>query len=385
MIQQRNRHISLRTGNILINIIIFGLLLRVGIAIWNGFFGPSFGADMDALNFHLAAVEYSSNLNLDEFRVGWIYSYVLGIIYSLTTKSLFFGSFLSSIIWAASGIFLIKIMNIFFISKKNKIKILVIYVLLPSSILYTGITLREPYQLFFVNLLIYASLKIYLHKSIVHWFLLFFSAIGMGVLHGALLAFCLLNFGSLFILFALRKRNKLAPGQIIFSVILFVIVVIYGLSLFTNISYNLDNGVGTAVETYQQNLIGTDARTTYKDRVEIDGIFGLLYFAPSALFQYLFEPLPWRISTIADAELFLENSLRAWLIWKTWIGLRKMPPDERKPVIFIFISYLIMEMIWSFGTANWGTAIRHHLPSFGLLLVSAFAFSGNAQRKYAKI
>lgn len=34
-----------------------------------------------------------------------------------------------------------------------------------------------------------------------------------------------------------------------------------------------------------------------------------------------------------------------------------------------------LEMIWSIGTINWGTAIRHHLPVWGLLLLAAYAAS----------
>lgn len=33
--------------------------------------------------------------------------------------------------------------------------------------------------------------------------------------------------------------------------------------------------------------------------------------------------------------------------------------------------YLFLELIWSFGTVNWGTALRHHIPSIGLLIVCA--------------
>jgi hypothetical protein len=43
--------------------------------------------------------------------------------------------------------------------------------------------------------------------------------------------------------------------------------------------------------------------------------------------------------------------------------------------MFVFINYFILELIWSMGTVNWGTALRHHIPSFGLLVIAAFAYS----------
>ncbi|GIT65472.1 MAG: hypothetical protein Ct9H300mP23_10990 [Nitrospinota bacterium] len=38
---------------------------------------------------------------------------------------------------------------------------------------YTGITLREPFQLLFINLALYAALKIYFLRSKGHWLVLF--------------------------------------------------------------------------------------------------------------------------------------------------------------------------------------------------------------------
>jgi len=43
------------------------------------------------------------------------------------------------------------------------------------------------------------------------------------------------------------------------------------------------------------------------------------------------------------------------------------------PYIFILIFILIIEIFWSFGTANWGTAVRHHQIVYGLMLFLAFS------------
>ena len=93
----------------------------------------------------------------------------LGIIYFLTTDSLFIGSLLSVFIWLASALILIEIMRILLITRPRQFLAILAYAVVPSSILYTSVTLREVYELFFVNLSIYAALKIYFHKSIVHW------------------------------------------------------------------------------------------------------------------------------------------------------------------------------------------------------------------------
>lgn len=105
----------------MIQVIIFiGFFLRVTVSIWNGFFGPSFGADMDALSFHLKAVEYLNGLPFDEFIIGWIYSYILFIFYYLFSDSLFLGCLISCVAWYFSTIFLRKSLDLLMVDKKKR-------------------------------------------------------------------------------------------------------------------------------------------------------------------------------------------------------------------------------------------------------------------------
>lgn len=366
-------------------LVYFGFFLRVIIAAWNGFFGPSFGADMDALTFHLEAVEYSRNLHLDEFSIGWIYSYVLGIVYFATIDSLFIGSLLSCFAWLISANFLQSSMKLLSIKNSNAVKAMLIYVLLPSSILFTSVTLREPYQLMFVNVAVYSALKIYLHRSFRHWILLIVAVVGMGVLHGALFAFGFISIISLLILISLRGSAGMSMMKIILVTPVVFVILFYGFSIFSNLSYNLEGGMGSAVEAFQQGGLNAEGRTNYKDSVEINGVFGLIVFVPVSIFQYLFEPMPWKISALFDVAVLMENCLRAWLLWQVVRGLRKTPSESRRILLFLFVLYMILETIWSLGTINWGTAMRHHLPSMGMLVLAAFFSAGFEKKNSAKL
>ena len=157
-------------------------------------------------------------------------------------------------------------------------------------------------------------------------------------------------------------------------------MVIYSLTLFTSISYSLDDGLVAAIRAFQEGALATAGRATYKDSVEINGVTGLLIFVPISLFQYLFEPMPWRISDGLDVMVLFENILRGWLLWKALVSLRNLLGQCQRAVLFVFVSYLLIEVIWSLGTINWGTALRHHIPSTGLLLAAAFAYSGQGRR-----
>ena len=48
----------------------------------------------------------------------------------------------------------------------------------------------------------------------------------------------------------------------------------------------------------------------------------------------------------------------------------------------IFLMWFSIELIWSIGTINWGTAFRHHTVAYGLLvLASIAAYRDNTKHK----
>jgi len=103
---------------------------------------------LDAYTFHMRASEISNNLSFNELSVGWIYAQFLGLIYFLTTDSLFIGSLLSCLAWFLSAHLLLSSMQLLSVNRGKQITALLIYSLIPSSILFTAVTLREAFQLF---------------------------------------------------------------------------------------------------------------------------------------------------------------------------------------------------------------------------------------------
>lgn len=360
--------------------IFLGFLLRLFVAIWNGFFGPSFGADLDALTFHMDAVEFAHNSTLEEFAIGRIYVIFLGWVYFLTIDSLFLGSLLSCIAWLASALILANCLRILSVERSAQTKVMLIYALLPSSIMFTAVTIREAYQLLFVNIAIYAVLKIYLHKSAAHWFLLVAAIVGAGSLHGALLAFGILLFAGTLLLVSIRGSKSVSWSKIGLMSVIAVFFLWYSFSLYGDISYSLNGDLVGAVEKYQNNLLGVDARTHYRTDVQISSFGSFVTFMPVALIQYLFEPFPWHISAVSDIVSMLENILRVLLIWKVWKVVRFSSKQQEILLVFITFFYFVLMTIWSAGTVNWGTSIRHHIPAWGLLLLAAYTLSDGQAR-----
>ena len=374
-----------------------GFFLRLVIAFVNGFVGPTYGSSDDSLGFHEVAVLFSQNLSDDSFLFNNIYPSLLGVFYSITTDSLFLGSALSALGWLASAFILLRIMRILSFKMSNQWRVMLIYALIPTSLMYTSVTLREPFQLLFINLALYAALKIYFHRSNAHWLVLFLAVVGMGAMHGALLVSGIfIIVGTLFLLTS-RNRKGVSFTKVVLVTPIVILCLFYGFFLFTSFtSYGdrLEDGLSVAVQTYQLGTLSVvEQRANYRTDVEINGLGGLILSLPSFLFQYLFEPMPWKIGSMVDVFALLENMLRFWLIWfalKYLVGSYLNKPmfvahnyfGYERCILFIFLSYLIMETLWSLGTSNWGTASRHHLPSLGLLLVASFAYRNVISPKY---
>jgi hypothetical protein len=358
-------------------LILLGFALRLLVAIWNGFFGPSFGAEGDAITFHDAAVAFSRGEEVPRFGViGWSYAYVLGLVYALIDDSVFVGSLLSCIAWLASAVLLRKSMRILAFAKAQQAKALAVFAFLPSSILFTGVTLREPYQLLAVNLAVFAALKILIEKRTLYWVPLFAAAVAAGVLHMVLVAFAVYFPAATFIFLMLRRHRGWTPRRLAFMVSLLGAALALTYVIFNQVGFTLERGLIAGVEEFQQRALTIDARTAYKSDVHVEGVVDFLLFVLVSLLQYLFEPLPWRTLQPTDLVTIAENVVRGGLLCLALATVRGVPSASRGAAEFIVLSFLVLETFWCLGTTNWGTAVRHHIPALGLLMLGAFAYSG---------
>ena len=121
-----------------------GFFLRLVLAFFNDFVGPTYGSSDDALGFHLYAIRYTQNIASDVFALSNIYPSFLGVFYFITTDSLFLGSALSALGWLASAFILLRIMRILSFKISIQWKVMLIYALIPTSLMYTCLLYTSP-------------------------------------------------------------------------------------------------------------------------------------------------------------------------------------------------------------------------------------------------
>lgn len=366
-----------RTRN---GVIAAGGLVRVGVACWNGLAGPSFGATADAANFQRFAVAVSEGRWAPGADLtGFTYAYLLGNLYRLTGPSLLLGSLISCVAWLASALLVVAAMRLLRVSPRSQAFAMLIYAGLPSSVIWTSVTLREPYQLLCVNLMLYGSLQILLQRSLRGWLWLFVGLVGGALLHEAILGVGLF-ITLVLLLHSLWCAAWLRRYRVPAAVLLLVAMVAGGFVVFRTLyfTHTLEGGPAAAFELYLERGLRTPSRTVYRGDVSIRSNAELIIFVPVSVFAYLFEPMPWRVNAPIDSGFVAENLLRALLIGLAITALVRHRHSARGHVAFVFAAYLCLETLWSFGTFNWGTAARHHIPATGLLLAAAFAYDRQA-------
>ena len=364
---------SSRHSAVIPAIFLAGLLLRIAVSVWNAYFGPSFGGEGDALSFHEFAVAAAAG-HVDErdFTTGWIYPSLLALIYQITTPSLFIGGLLSAVAWWLSAFVLLKLCRVVAVSDRALPAIALIYALLPSSFLVTAITLREAYQMLFVNLMMLFGLQLVHRLRAFPLFFFALSAYAAAWMHAALAAFGLAAAIILFAAKMLHRGMRIAAPLIAIGALAIAL-----LGAAAVIGYDPSSSISDLVSAFREGT-PDDARTNYPSTLAFGSMYELIAAFPAILTQYLFEPMPWRIGGLADVYLFMENIGRFVLIIAALKNVASTRPI-RADLLALTACYFACEAIWAIGTVNWGTASRHHLPTLGCLLVIGFARYGRVK------
>jgi hypothetical protein len=343
-------------------VLFLGVFLRVVVCSFNAFSAPTLGADLDALTFHSTAVANIGEPHFQNTINGWFYADYLSIIYELTYPSIFLGGIASIIFWLFSALVLYKITELFMMTETQKFWAMSLFCLMPSSILFTSVTLREAYEILFINICLYSFFKIYLKNKFRYYVLAIFSIFMSSKLHIALLipACSLLFFA---ILLRFNKKNIYLKMFVISIFVLF---------LAQNYNENYYNFT-QALSDFRFNASSIEARANFSSMSESDVHFYISRI-PKYFLMYMTEPLPWRLNSFLDFGVMIENLIRLLLVFSSFYSLFKLQGDRKKLIFVLLTTYLLTEAIWAIGSVNYGTAIRHQLTTLGLLSIISIPF-----------
>ena len=358
------------------------------VSFYNAYLGTVIGADLDAASFHRYASEILEGINVNSLLGPgtWIYVQFLAVFYRVFGPSHFFGEELSVLAVTLSCVIIVRTCNLIGISR-FRTGILLLFGLSVSGLIFLSITLRESWQVLFVLLSAYWALRVRSRMNGLNIICLLLSAIGLGFLHEGLAPYAIF-----LVIFSLywgigtgRAADILWKRVVLLSAAALLLVVLAAsVKQLGGVSAALASG--KALEYAQDYRLHSvqDARAAYG--VALDASTPLRFAAtlPMVVIQYMFAPFPWQISSPLDIEAMLEGGVRLMLLYASWRAWRLSRGETRSRLGFLFSLFLTMEFLWALGTTNWGTAVRHHILAYGLLVLTGgpgvIVFLGSAFR-----
>jgi hypothetical protein len=365
----------------------FILALHHFVAIANTFYfeWSSMHSVKDSYGYISRAVKAAEIGGFSEGAVvlSWNIPYInfLSVIFTKLGSSHFLAVELSVLAFTFSCIVFIKIANIINV-RRYRAGLLILYGLLPATVLFTSVALREPYQILFLMLTVYFGLRIHIKPMKGARLLMILSVLGLGLFHDGLQVL-LVIFVPMFLLFQHQKRSKnklftlskrrLANGIL---VIVFIFVGYYytsSLSLeesFGVISPNKDTKYyKELVEDRAYKLKAVPGRTNYDNRVDFSSGGSTVMTTWRVLSNYLFSPYPWKITEVVDIIPGFEALIRFLLIVFSIRSWCKSQGSQRRLYSILLLVWFLVTIIFAIGTANYGTAMRHNIVSCWLLIL----------------
>ena len=251
----------------------------------------------------------------------------------------------------------------------------------PSSLTRVTTTMREPYLIFFVVVVCYFLVKYRAENSMKYCY----AALGWSLAGAAFhKGYAILFVGIIAYLFVMGSNTKsrgrdfrtkaLKVGLIGFLVIALVqfkeaFEGVRGLRPLVSLM-TLDSDYMSRIV---QSKADRDFRTTYDAKINFDSASQFLTSAPITYLYYMFSPFPWMIRTGIDFFAFVEGCIRAVALGFLIIMFRKKQLNQIAPVIVVV---LMLTFVWAAGTANYGTASRHHITTnWFFFMIYAYYFS----------
>ncbi len=349
--------------------------VRVGVAAWNGFVGPTLGADSDALDFYKAAINLK-NSGIIIFGFGTI-NYIQFLSFFMRIgESIFLASLLSVVAFIFSAKQLLDICD-YCNRGPFKFHILLAFGFLPSMILFGSVMLREAFQILFFISAIKFFVIFYIHKKLRYYFLGLLSLFLMGSLHEGLLvvAVLLIPFFTIFNYtkigsWPLYSKSKLSSYFLLIGFAMVSLAVIPFIIRDIAILNALNTGdINRYASNYRESLMGVGSRSTYFVSLDTSSLVSSASSMIVMLIYYLFYPFPWKIAGFFDTVAFFEVVWRAILIFFSIRAISIAKGKLKNIYLLLFLACIVMASVWSLGTTNVGQSLRHNILTYWILLV----------------
>jgi hypothetical protein len=332
------------------------------------------GGEYDANTFN----HYAGHSDFAErgLRIGMrFYVNFLALFHIFWGDSVLTGGEVSVMAFVLSCLIFVRIVDLLGIDRHAPWLVL-IFGLLPSMVIFSSLTLREPFELLLLLVGVYGGLRAFLRPA---WWAApacIGSLLAMGLFHQLLLLYALVAAAIIFMVPLLgrgkaSRRTLIALSGVAAAVVIGLLVI--GL-VRTPAGDNYLKMAGKhpihSLVGYRETTNKAQPRTAFTVELSDASVSRFVLSAGLVYVNYLFAPFPWRIAGFQDVYACGEALMRAGLLIASFLALYLSGGDRRRALLVLLLLYGSMTAMWAMGTTNYGQGLRHHVLTNWMLFLS---------------
>ena len=298
------------------------------------------------------------------------YGELLKVLYKLFGTSFWLGE-VTSILCYSLSLLMVAELTARLGQERALVGVICLFGLPASPLAHRSVTMREVYQATSLLLAALALVRIRQNgPSPKGLLLLIVASLSMVYLHQSLAVF-ILAVWTLGIPWALRGMGGIANGIAIIAFFSLPVILPGAANLFANDSPTfraLEEGrLLNYAAAYREHV--NEARSDYGVSIDTTSVPSFFMTLSAVVGLYFLAPLPWQMGSPIDLIALSENVLRMLLFFGALKLYLRSSSELKSTITLLFSLAFILELMWALGTTNWGTALRHHVPSHGLFVI----------------
>ena len=334
----------------------------------------------DAYYFELHAYEFSKKgfpnvlYELPGFEESFFISYIIGILYSLTDRSLLMAQSISLLL-GTSVVLLSWILAEKLWDKSTAMKVGWFTALFPTLILYSCILMREMYVVFFLLLALNHVVDWFHTGSIKSFCLVIVSFMAGTTFHGGVFV-GLIVFVIIVLLIKIKNIfRKLFNGLISLNSLIFLVL------LGTAAVYVFSSGfhipkIGQVNDfdyikknLLKKNMVTHRGAAKYPSWTIAKSEGELIYKFPVRFVYLIFSPFPWDVKKKSHLVGMFDSFFYMFFVYLIFRNRKVVWADPiLRTILLILFTYLI---VYGISVANFGTGIRHRLKFVVMFILLA--------------
>ena len=317
------------------------------------------------------------NVDFDKntFGSSFIISFIIGILYSLTDRSIMMAQSLSILLGTLS-VLLSWILARKLWDNRTATKVGWFVALFPSLILYSVLIMREIYVCFFLLITFYNLVNWNHNGSLKSFFFVIFGFILGTLFHGGVFLGLLIFLIAVFLKNINRFIRKLYHSIIVLKplVVLFLLI-IPAISFYDMKDFEVPK-IGTITDfdkikknILKKNIVTHKGAAKYPDWVIAKSENELIYKMPIKAMYFIFSPFPWEIKKTSHLLGMIDGFLHIFLVYLIIQNRKAIWADPTLRIIFfILLTYLL---VYGVAVGNFGTGIRHRAKFIFMFILLA--------------